>query len=319
MAQREFAGGTPRAREDLEDLRMATRFGLLAALMTAGLLIQVPALAADKDSDDSSSEKSSDGDADADKGDKDASEKDEASDKATDDKAAKVEPAVDESSSPIEDAGKTYNFVGARYRLIVVPKFIIGMFADGGTTVAVHAGGPEFGVRKAGFEFNFALWLAGYGMDPTPFKAKSDGESAWELVESNIKVLYLTSDLLWSHSFSHELALNYGMGAGLGVVWGPLHRNQAYRTGGGFTKCPSNGAGNGPGPGAPGVCGTDNNHYGNYEEPAWTSGGSKPIVFPWLAVQTGLRYKPHRRFVGRLDLGFGLSGFFVGIGADYGL
>lgn len=299
---------------------MAIRFGHLAPLVLAALLTAGPALAADKDDDAAASEKANgDGDGDE-KSDAGATEKDEAADADKDkDKEAKVEPTKDESDSPIEDAGKTYNFVGARYRLIVVPKFIISMFADGGTTVAVHAAGPEFGIRKAGFEFNFSLWLAGYGMDSTPFKAKADGESAWELVESNIKVLYLTSDLLWSHPFSNELALNYGMGAGLGVVWGALHRNQAYRVGGGFQKCPSNAAGNGPGPGAPGVCGTDNNHYGNYDEPAWTNGGSKPIVFPWLAVQTGLRYKPHRRFVGRLDLGFGLSGFFVGLGADYGL
>ena len=38
-----------------------------------------------------------------------------------------------------------------------------------------------------------------------------------------------------------------------------------------------------------------------------------------LALQTGLRYKPHKKFVGRLDLGLGLSGFFLGVGADYGI
>ena len=48
-------------------------------------------------------------------------------------------------------------------------------------------------------------------------------------------------------------------------------------------------------------------------------GGSKPMIFPWLVLQTGLRYKPHRNFVARLDAGFGTSGFFLGLGADYGL
>jgi hypothetical protein len=42
-------------------------------------------------------------------------------------------------------------------------------------------------------------------------------------------------------------------------------------------------------------------------------------VFPWLALQTGIRYKPHRNFAARLDLGVGTSGFFFGLGADYGL
>ena len=66
-------------------------------------------------------------------------------------------------------------------------------------------------------------------------------------------------------------------------------------------------------------CGTDNNHYGSYTEPSWADGGSKPIIFPWLVFQTGFRYKPHRNFVARLDAGFGTSGFFFGLGADYGL
>lgn len=302
---------------------MAKRFGLIALLISAGSLVAMPAFAEDKaDAEDTSSDKASD-EAATDKPDADGdaekdTDKDEGKDTAKE-ADAKGEATADDAS-PVEDPNKTYRFIGARYRLLIVPKFIIGMFADGGTTVAVHSAGPEFGVRKAGFEFNFAAWLAGYGMDPTPFKAKTDGEDAWELVESNIKVLYLTSDFLWSHSFSPKLALNYGMGAGIGVVWGALYRNQAMRVGGGYEKCPSNAAGTGPGAGAnPAYCGTDNKHYGHYDEPSWTSGGSKPILFPWLAVQTGLRYKPHRKFVARLDAGFGLSGFFLGLGADYGL
>jgi hypothetical protein len=104
------------------------------------------------------------------------------------------------------------------------------------------------------------------------------------------------------------------MGAGLGIVWGPLYRNQAYPDASGkYQKCV--GVGN---PRAD-YCGGDNDHYGNYEEKGWADGGSKPSVFPWLALQTGLRYKPHRNFVARLDAGFGLSGFFLGLGADYGL
>jgi hypothetical protein len=55
------------------------------------------------------------------------------------------------------------------------------------------------------------------------------------------------------------------------------------------------------------------------EEPSWANGGSKPVIFPWLTLQSGLRYKMHRNFVARFDLGFGTSGFFFGVGADYGL
>ncbi|HYO95775.1 MAG TPA: hypothetical protein VER33_14735 [Polyangiaceae bacterium] len=241
----------------------------------------------------------------------------EAEDAGDADAKEKLVADAEKGSSPVEEPGKSYKFIGARYRLIVVPKFIIGLFADGGTTVGVHAFGPEFAVRKDNFEFNFSAWYAAYSMSPTPFKATSDGNDAWELVESRIKVLYLTADFLWSHDFSPQVALNYGMGAGFGLVWGPLYRNQAYPVQEGnfdnLARCVGQGNPSGR------YCGGDNNHYNNYEEPSWSDGGSKPFIFPWLALQTGIRYKAHRNFVARFDTGFGLSGFFFGVGADYGL
>jgi hypothetical protein len=227
---------------------------------------------------------------------------------------------AEKGSSPVEDPGTTYRFIGLRYRGIVVPKFMMNLFGDGGRTVYVHAFGPEFAIRKDAFEYNFSLWFANYAMDPTPFKASSDGEDAWEIVSSEIKVIFLTADFLWSHDFSPEFALNYGLGAGFGFVFGDLARVQAYPPGGNagdpytYEKC--NGVGNPP---VGDYCGDDNDHYGSYTEPSWADGGSKPIIFPWLVFQTGFRYKPHRNFVARLDAGFGTSGFFFGIGADYGL
>ena len=225
--------------------------------------------------------------------------------------------------SPVENPGQAYRFVGLRYRGIIVPKFMMNLFGDGGTTVYVHSFGPEFAIRKDAFEYNFGLWYAAYSMSPTAFKASTDTAQAWEIVESEIKALYLTADFLWSHDFSPEFAFHYGLGAGFGIVFGDLFRTQAWpgpnnsgnpNTGEGFVKCPGQDPTN-----TNGYCGTDNNHYGDYTEASWADGGSKPIVFPWLVLQTGLRYKPHRNFVSRLDAGFGTSGFFVGIGADYGI
>jgi len=230
---------------------------------------------------------------------------------------------AEEGDSPVELPGKTYRAVGLRYRAVIIPKFMMNLFGDGGRTVLAHGFGPEFTIRKDAFEYDFALWYASYAMDPTPFKASSDGAKAWEIVESHVKVLYLTTDFLWSHDLAPEFAFNYGVGAGLGIVWGDLRRTQAYDPGGGnastgegFVKCPGD-MGNPNGMG--GYCDTDNNHYGGYTEPSWANGGSKPIVFPWLVLQTGLRYKPHKNFIARLDAGFGTSGFFLGLGADYGL
>jgi hypothetical protein len=62
-----------------------------------------------------------------------------------------------------------------------------------------------------------------------------------------------------------------------------------------------------------------NSLFGDYQEPSWFGGGDKPAIMPWLALQMGLRIKPHRRFVGRLDFGIGIGQIFFGLGADYGL
>jgi len=227
-----------------------------------------------------------------------------------------VEDTTLDTSSVSEQGGKTYYFVGARYRGIIVPKFFMEIFGDGGRTVYVDALGPEFAMRKDGLEQNFSLWWADYGMEPTPFKSSSDSEEAWEIVESELNIIFASADFLWGKDIAPEFAVNFGMGIGLGVVFGDLKRVQSYSPSGAagdpYSYEPCVAPGNPPGF----YCGADNGHY---TEPSWFDGGAKPVVFPWFALQTGARYKPHRNFVARLDLGFGLSGFFFGLGADYGL
>jgi hypothetical protein len=220
------------------------------------------------------------------------------------------------ANSPEELPDQTYYFVGLRYRGIVVPKFMISLFADGGRTVYVNGVGPEFAIRKDNFEYGLSLWWANYRLEETPFKAKTDPDYAYEFVESKMKAIYVTSDFLWSQPLHQMFALNYGLGAGLGFVYGDLYRTEAYRddSSGKLRKC--------EGPGLPASefvdCDPAGNKYGGYKEPGWGDGGSKPALFPWLVLQTGLRFKPHRNFVARLDGGFGTSGFFWGLGADYG-
>jgi hypothetical protein len=236
----------------------------------------------------------------------------------TPDKDSGMVADAESGGSPVELPGKTYMFVGARYRAIIVPKFMINLFGDGGETVLVHGFGPEFIIRKNAFEYNLSIWYAGYSMDNVAFKAKDDGAEAWELVESKIKSIYLTADFLWSQDFSPEFSLNYGLAGGFGIIFGDLIREQAKpgpgantNTGEGFVACDFQG--DGP------FCDNSNNHYNGFLEPSWTDGGSKPILFPWFVLQTGLRYKPHRNFAARFDAGFGTSGFFLGLGLDYGI
>ena len=220
-----------------------------------------------------------------------------------------------DTNNPTEKKGEQYMFIGARYRGIILPKFMLNLFADGGTTVYIHGVGPEFIVRKDGFEYNLSVWFAFYDMEETPFKGSNEEESAWEIVQSELTLLYLTSDFMWSNDVSPTMALNYGAGFGLGLVFGDLYRTQAYQPAGtnSYEKC------TGPTDPSGFYCNNNNDHYNGYTEPSWANSGSKPFIFPWLALQMGARYKPHKNFVARLDLGFGTSGFFFGIGADYGL
>jgi hypothetical protein len=229
-------------------------------------------------------------------------------------------------TSPVEHKGETYRFVGLRYRALLIPSFIMGLFGEGGDTILVHNFGPEFTIRKDAFEYSFAVTYSPYSMgagptstDQVAFKDPNDPEEAWELVTSELKVLYLTADFVWSAPISSQVSFQYGGGAGIGFVFGDLYRTQAYKEDGIYKPC--TGPGN-PAVAAPGgaqYCGDDNNHYPGYKEPSWANGGSKPIIFPWIAIQTGLRWKPHRNFVGRLDAGIGLGQFFLGVGADYGI
>jgi hypothetical protein len=233
------------------------------------------------------------------------------------------------SRSVVEEPGKSYYTVGLRFRGLFIPSFMIHAFGEGGSNVFAPSFGPEFGIRRDGFEYVFGINYSSYVMTHQPFKAPSDPEEAMELVDAHLKVLYFTADFQWSKDLSPNVAWTYGGGAGLGFVWGPLYRSQAY---------PSTSAENGwdyctgPAPaGAPPpqsvycqpdpdiAAAGDPQHWKGYEEPSWADGGSKPLLFPWIALQTGLRIKPDPKFVARLDVGIGFGQLWFGVGADYGL
>ena len=255
-------------------------------------------------------------------------------DKKAEDEAALQAAAAE--NDPREDPLKSYYFVGVRFRDVVVPKFMLNIFADGGSTVNVFTFGPEFSSRKAGVEYDIGLSYADYSMNEFLFKAKADGNDAWEIVSSDMKVIYLNIDVLfevWKHE-TGMFSFMVGGGVGLGGVLGNLYRTQAYPNDPGrpnpedtsqWNKC------NGPTPGMhidPGTgnsyCDASNTHFQvngqDYSEASWVNGGSKPFIFPWLALpQVSFRFKPVKQFQARADLGFSVTGFYFGLSAAYGL
>lgn len=281
--------------------------GFLTALgVAAGLLIATPALA---------DEAPKDGDSD---------KKDSASDKkASEDRAASP-------NDPREDPLKRYYFLGLRVRDIVVPQFMMELFATGGGTGNVWLVGPELTTRKDGIEVDISLAYADYGFGPAMFKGKEDADIAYEVITSNLKIAYLTFDLLIDIPVDKSGMFSFliGGGVGVGIVAGDLNRAQAYPTGGGapdpndpskWEKC--QGAGDGFG----GYCDNGNNHYydpakkQDFSEPSWIDGGSKPVVLPWLSIpQVSFRAKPIKQLQIRADVGFSITGFFFGLSSGYG-
>ncbi len=232
--------------------------------------------------------------------------------------ADELPTTAEETPEEEHRTGDTQLLIGARYRLMITPKFLINMFGvDGGRTVVLNSVGGEFGgywgKNGNGVTVMGAVSYAGYGMEPTPFKGKNDGDGAWEIIESKLGMVYLTVDAMWDYRIIDKLSLSVGLGAGIGIVTGTLYRNEAYvnntnpdipadKDWPNLSYC---GAAN---PAIPGDQCPAGGEYG--EADAWP-------VYPWLNAQVGLRYQPIDEFVGRFEMGLGSSGFWLGIGADY--
>jgi len=251
--------------------------------------------------------------------------------KATADPSA-VEPPKEEwdNRDVTELPGKTYLFVGARYRGNVVPSFILNLFVDEGATVYSNAVGIELDIRKDGFSLIPALTFAEYGTGNLLFKDKNSKDIAgnYNLVNSSLKALYATADVLWSVKISKMFDFEYGAGFGLGIVFGDLVTNWVKEDPNGALRG-SNGKGYSPCATveAPGTgCNkadhqnSDIDRVGGYSEASWFNGGSKPVLFPYISIpQVGLRIKPVKQFAGRIGMGFGLTGFWFGFSGAYGL
>jgi hypothetical protein len=158
--------------------------------------------------------------------------------------------------------------------------------------------------------------------------ANAAGVGNYSYVNSSLKAIYASVDLLWSVPINKNLEFEYGFGAGIGVIFGNLVDNwvttaaQGGRaadfttsTGVGLWKCAATG---------PAGCNAADhqnasvNKVGGYVEPSWAGGGSVPNIFPSLTFpELGLRFKPIPQMEARFGLGFSLTGFWFGLSGDY--
>jgi hypothetical protein len=238
-------------------------------------------------------------------------------------------PEVVIPHDPTEKPGKTYYFIGARYRQTFLPKFMLGLFVAGGPdSVGIPAFGIEGTMRKDGFDTTLYFTYADWTKDAFAFKGKDEAPNAWEVVTSNLKLLTLGVDLLWGTDFNKSFSFQYGITAGIAAVIGDLKRVQGYVPAGQDPENadnvkPCNGVNNPGGAAVAGgqrFCGDENEHYGDYKEPSWFNGGKKPNIYASFGPQIGIRFKPVKEFVARLNVGWDLfAGPFFGINGSYGL
>ncbi|MDH5491102.1 MAG: hypothetical protein OEY14_04055 [Myxococcales bacterium] len=230
-------------------------------------------------------------------------------------------------SSPYEDPRSEYLFLGAFYRHSFVPHFMLGIFLDDTTAANNSQLGLELTFRSDGFDIVTSLYYAGFSAYG-PFRATGDPATDVEMIDSSLWALMGGATFLWSTAFNDVVAFEYGLGIGLGAIFGELRRTEAFPSTNegapgyayGFEPCSGVGV---PNPAyCDGPSAADGEYGGHYDVRArsWLDGGSVPVIWVRMALpHLALRIKPVKQFMMRIDGGFDIfSGFFVGLSLNYG-
>ena len=238
-------------------------------------------------------------------------------------------PAVD-AHDPTELAGKRYYYLGLRYRGTILPQFLINAFVDGGGTIYSNSIGLELDVHKDNFSFIPSFMYSDYNSGDMVFLQKGKDPNLignYTVVNSSLKTLYLSVDLLWDVPINKAVEFEYGVGLGAGVVFGDLENTWVKYDANGtlsdvngkkMTRCSI-------GDTAPGCSANDHSQSkdiktGHYNEKTWLSGGSAPSFLPNLSIpQVGFRFHPIKEFEGRVGIGWSPYGFYFQLSGNYGL
>jgi hypothetical protein len=236
-----------------------------------------------------------------------------------------VEEPVD-STDPSEDPIESYHFLGAFYNHIFIPDFIVSLFVEsdpdpfGGSNPFV---GLEYTYRKDSFDIVVRLaYMGAYGEGF--IRANGDPFEDTEHIDVNLNLVMASATFLWSTNFDEQgiFAFQYGIGVGLGVVFGDLTRTEAYRdasSGNEWAPCAAVGNPNPTFCDGPSVGDGENGGHYNVEARFWAEGGSIPNIFPWFALpHLAIRIKPIHQLMMRVEGGWSVYGFFVGGSAAYG-
>lgn len=256
---------------------------------------------------------------------------------------------VRRGTDPYEDPNKRYFFLGGFYHHHFIPSGMIELFVQEAPAVANPQAGIELTIRRDSFEVIASAWYADF-TTVGPFLANGDPPVDVEIIDSNLRAVMAGATMLWSTMFNDYIGLEYGLGLGVGYVFGDLIRTEAYPSerDGGFNPCTTPITGGGYGGAQPGdtvdtgrsngadiqdYCnqaigtpapitnqdGEEGAHYGIVAR-QWFDGGSVPNLWFRLAPQISLRIKPIHQLVIRADVGFDIfSGIYFGGGIAIGV
>lgn len=144
-----------------------------------------------------------------------------------------------ETTDPYEDPRKRYYFVGAGWRFASLPSWLLGavqveteanlvtpasFFAE----AAFRRKGYQIGVNVGYLKWNFA----------DAFRLSSDPVVDTEWLDAKFNFLIATATITWSTAFTDWFQLEYGLEAGLAVLFGNMTRNEAFkRRDGSWDRC----------------------------------------------------------------------------------
>lgn len=209
--------------------------------------------------------------------------------------------------------------VGARWRLIMVPRWLLDAFVDfpgevsgrqlPRSVIVNQAAGGEFTWRRNRLSIIGAVWWAGYftqSDDDGWFVANESGTTDDpEFIKSEIHLLLFTVSFMHSYMFTDWVGITYGGSVGVGVNLHSdhgtgLYRHEARGTGVPYSRCESLSGG---------LCETEGYLYPDQEDDVWRA-------YPWIDLMLGLRFKPFRHMEIDVEGGVGL-GFMFGLRVNY--
>lgn len=260
------------------------------------------------------------------------------------------------ATSPRELHDRAYWFFGGTYRQGFVPRALGKIFAeDVPSGINIPQYSLDFSRRRNGTEVIASIYYADYSFQG-PFRGNGDTVPEYEYLRSSMRAVGVGATMLWGTHFSDIVQIQYGIGFGLGAMFGNVRRTEAYPTTGGpnsrdgFAAC--------VGPNAPGAAGSeqptdafdptydtmytsvedfcnapiDQNPAGGYTDPdgddgaqydvrarTLLNGGNVPFFHLRIVPQLSIRIKPIHQIAMRFDVGFDLfSGIILGGGFEYG-